>query len=406
MATPTPFIITGVLQQYAWGGQSFIADFLQLPATKAPNAEYWMGMHPKGSAHRQPEGTPLLDIVQQQPAAMLGDAIARRYDQRLPFLFKILDVKAMLSIQVHPDKGAAEAGFAREEALGIPRNAPDRNFRDDNHKPELGVALSDFYLLHGFLPEPLIARSLQEIPGWESLTPILTNEGVSGLYQYVMEADQPTINQLLQPLVQTLAHQQITDKQQPAFWARRAIEQYSQNGQHDRGIFSIYWFNIVHLRAGEAIFQDAGIPHAYLEGQCLELMANSDNVLRGGLTPKHIDVAELLLNTSTRAVSPRVLSPEDDRAAGWKYYPTPAPDFALHFCPLAAGDTRTWTATGPEILLLFSGRGQLGSLELSPAVRTAFLPAGSQANFAATEDTLIYRATVGKTEPNKTPPEG
>lgn len=392
MSTNSPFAINGVLQHYAWGGSRYLADFLGLPPQNQPIAEYWMGMHPKGPATVISSGKSLAQVIENNPASMLGEGISQRFDHRLPFLFKILDVQAMLSIQVHPDKGTAEAGYAREEAAGIPQSAPHRNYRDDNHKPELGVAISDFYLLHGFREEAAIADTLRRIPGWADLHPILFEEGVAGLYQYVMEASQDEVDRLLTPLAAYLSGN-ITDKTSPDFWAKRAIEQYSKEGHHDRGIFSIYWFNVVHLRPGQAIYQDAGIPHAYLEGQCFELMANSDNVLRGGLTPKHIDVAELLLNTKTTAVNPRILRPVSS-SEGWAHYPTPAPDFSLLFAELSATEQLLLKADGPEILLLYSGECSLGELSLHAEQRVVFIPANSTLTLTANEDSVIYRAKV------------
>jgi mannose-6-phosphate isomerase len=326
--------------------------------------------------------------------ALLGEGVSRSFGGSLPFLFKVLDVQAMLSIQVHPDKGTAEAGFAREEAAGIARDAPNRNYRDDNHKPELGVAISDFYLLHGFRKEAAIADTLRQIPGWAELHPILFEEGVAGLYQHVMEAEQEEVDRLLQPLVDYLKKLS-PDKTAPEYWAQRAIEQYSKHGHHDRGIFSIFWFNVVHLRPGEAIYQDAGVPHAYLEGQCLELMASSDNVLRGGLTPKHIAVAELLLNTKTEAVNPQVLRPVTGES-GWQHYPTPAPDFALQFTKLAAGDGVMLEAPGPEVSLLFTGSCLLGELPLNVTQRVVYVPPGTTTQLTAEVDSTIYRAKVNR----------
>lgn len=390
MTTNSPFAITGVLQDYAWGGRSYLSSLLGMPDQSA--AEYWLGDHPKGPATELDSGKSLAAIIAEAPQAMLGASVVRQFGPRLPYLFKILDVQKMLSIQVHPDKGSAEAGFAREEAAGIPRMAPHRNYRDDNHKPELGVAISDFYLLHGFREEAAIANTLREIPGWADLHPILFEEGVAGLYQHVMEADQDTIDRLLQPVVTQLPVD-INDKMSANYWARRATEQYSTDGHHDRGIFSIFWFNIVHLRPGEAIFQDAGVPHAYLEGKCFELMANSDNVLRGGLTPKHIDVAELLLNTNTEAVNPQVLRPVTPET-GWAHYPTPAPEFTFQFMHLAPDTEVELTTEGPEILFLFAGTCVLAPLLLNHQQRAVFIPAGTELLLRATQASVVYRASV------------
>ncbi len=338
---------------------------------------------------------------------MLGEAVAHRFDGKLPFLFKVLDVREMLSIQVHPNKEAAEAGFAYEEMHGPKISAPNRNYRDDNYKPELGVALTDFYLLHGFRSVADIHRTCQSVPAWSELIPILQKSGVEGLYQHVMKADQADIDRLLQPIIDGLGPKLDHGREHPAFWIHRAVEQYSKDGHHDRGIFSFFWFNIVHLRPGEGIFQDAGIPHAYLQGVCIELMANSDNVLRGGLTPKHIDVSELLKNISCDPVQPKILMPES-RGNGriWEYYVTPAPDFALSVAKKEEEDyIRVDTANGPAILFLQKGSISAHRIdfELNRHKRIAFIPAGLRIHFVVGEDTVVYRAEVGQTNQNYVP---
>lgn len=390
------FPFDGTVQHYAWGGYQFLPDFLHASNPEhQPWAELWMGAHEKGPGKLLDQDTTLDTLIAGDPQAYLGRAVADRFDDRLPFLFKVLDVRQMLSIQVHPTKEAAERGFAREEAEGPARDAPDRNYRDDNHKPELGVALTDFYLLHGFRDKDAIRRTLSEVDGWSELIPTLDSEGVEGLYAYVMDADQEVIDRLLQPLATEVADGEYS-RDRPRFWARRAVEQYTNNGHHDRGMFSIFWFNLVKLSPGEGIFQDAGIPHAYLEGVCIELMANSDNVLRGGLTPKHIDVAELLDKTRFEAITPHRLQP----AAGpgeWTHYPTPAPDFRLLRADVKAGKTVTVdTSRAPGILLLLSGAGSAAATPLSEARRTVFVPAGRSDTFTAEADTVLYLATVGE----------
>ena len=394
-STATLYPFAGVVQHYAWGGREFLPRFLRRDNPDGePWAELWMGAHAKGPARLLDRSDTLDELIHSAPVDLLGAEVARRFRQRLPFLFKVLDVRDMLSIQVHPTKAAAEEGFRREEESGPARDAPDRNYRDDNHKPELGVAVTDFYLLHGFRDAAAIAASLDEIPGWSSLAPAFEKGGVKGLYAHVMNAGQEEIDRLLQPLVDEL-EQGTYDRSQPRFWAKRGVEQYTTDGHHDRGLFSIFWFNLVHLRPGEGIFQDAGIPHAYLEGVCIELMANSDNVLRGGLTPKHIDVPELLDNTRFEAVTPAILNPQGHPDHPWRHYPTPAPDFALDFiAPTTETTLSIQTQNGPAILLLMEGEASLGSVKLSEAQRTVFLPAGQQydARFAA--GSKVYRARV------------
>ncbi|WP_273445109.1 mannose-6-phosphate isomerase, class I [Neolewinella agarilytica] len=394
----SPLSISGVIQPYAWGGNRFLAEFLhQTNPENEPMAELWMGAHPKGPAQINGADKTLDQLITDTAVETLGERVASRFDNRLPFLFKILDVQAMLSIQVHPDKASAERGFAQEEASGPERSAPNRNYRDDNHKPELGVALTDFYLLHGFRSENSIRETLVEIPGWDALLPIFNELGVSGLYRHVMEADQETVDELLAPVLMELAGGEY-EKYQPEFWAARAVEQYAKDGHQDRGIFSIFWFNVVHLRPGEGIFQDAGIPHAYLEGVCIELMANSDNVLRGGLTPKHIDVPELLRLTNTISVTPNVLLPQE-QADGWSVYPTPAPDFRLRVAKPSTGKTLSVdTTAGPAIILLLSGevKEQDGPLTLTEQDRIAFVPAGLHFSLLAASESVVYLAEVGE----------
>lgn len=391
------FPFFGVIQNYAWGGYDFLTDFLAIPKKESsPKAEYWMGAHDRGPAQIIGTEETLDQLIARNPHELLGEKVASHFANHLPFLFKILDVNKMLSIQVHPTKAAAAAGFAREEAQGLSRTAPNRNYRDDNHKPELGVALNDFYLLHGFKTAEAIQAALTQVPGWGGLKEDLESQGVKGLYRKVMEADQATINVLLNPLVNSLQPKAHYTRDQPEFWATRAVQQYSREGNHDRGIFSIYWFNIVHLSPGQGIFQDAGIPHAYLEGSCIELMANSDNVLRGGLTPKHIDVQELLDKTSTSPVQPALLHPEPG-ADGWAHYPTPAPDFHLSLIEAEAGANITLaTPEGPAILLLMKGgvTAKDGGTSLNEGQRTVFVPAGQSITLLVQEKCLIYRASV------------
>lgn len=304
----------GIVQHYAWGGDAFIPQLLKIrnPENK-PFAELWMGAHPKAPAQVKINGEPmgLDDFIQLNPFQALGQAIADKFSQRLPYLFKVLDVKQMLSIQVHPTKEEAEKGFQQENEWGIPLTAKHRNYRDDNHKPEIMVALSDFWLLHGFRPVAHIQRLIDNTPEFQVLKPWITTGSLFMLYKHIMELPQVEVNEILRPLIQRIVplyQENKIPKDHPEFWtARVALNSSLKEGDLDRGIFSIFFFNLCNLKEGEGIFQDAGIPHAYLEGVNIELMANSDNVLRGGLTPKHIDVPELLKHTRFESVEPNVL---------------------------------------------------------------------------------------------------
>jgi mannose-6-phosphate isomerase len=183
----------------------------------------------------------------------------------------------------------------------------------------------------------------------------LEQEGIKGLYRHVMSLPNEKVTDLLEPLYTRLKKRVgILQKDHPDFWAWRAFEQYSANGQHDRGVFSIYWLNLVKLSRGEGIFQGAGIPHAYLEGVNVELMANSDNVLRGGLTPKHIDVEELLANINTEPIVPEVLRGVSDTKSIVEY-PVPVPDFALSKLSLSPGEALFYEEKGAAIYFVLEG---------------------------------------------------
>jgi mannose-6-phosphate isomerase len=257
------FKIKGLIKRYDWGGKTFLSQLLNIPnPAKEPFAEYWMG-------------------------ANLGEQF-----EKVPYLMKVLDVEKMLSIQVHPSREVARIKFREENEKGIPLSAPNRNYKDENHKPELLSPLSAFYLLHGFKSPAAMENILKELKALNFLTDAFKGSNYKGLYTRVMTMPQEEVNARLQPLLEEIVPRYKAgeyNKEQEDFWAARAALTFTAQGNIDRGIFSIYLFNVVKMHPGQALFQDAGLPHAYLEGQTMEIMANSDNVLRGGLTPKHID---------------------------------------------------------------------------------------------------------------------
>ncbi|MDE3143983.1 MAG: mannose-6-phosphate isomerase, class I [Bacteroidota bacterium] len=301
--------LKGKVQNYAWGGYDFIPSLIGFTNTEhKPCAEYWMGAHPSASSDLMIDNRPvsLNRLILRNHAETITDKVFQQFGE-LPYLLKILDVKDMLSIQVHPSKAEAIKGFDAEEAAGIPINAPHRNYKDKNHKPEVMVALSEFWLLHGFKQEAALERVLEDVQEFNILLPLYKREGLKALYQFVMEMKQEDIDALLFNLVKRELRRKENNeltKDQPGWWVAKLFEGKDEIKNIDRGIFSIYFFNIVKAEKGEAVFQGAGIPHAYLEGQNVELMANSDNVLRGGLTPKHIDVPELMKHTSFVGITP------------------------------------------------------------------------------------------------------
>jgi mannose-6-phosphate isomerase len=397
------FKLQGRVQHYNWGGSTFLPQLLSLPnPDHRPFAEFWMGAHDNAPAlvlTDAKEGIPLNKYIGDRPDDTLGSYTTGRFG-RLPYLLKILDVNDMLSIQVHPSKKSAELEFAAENKKGIPLNAPERNYKDDNHKPELMVALSEFWLLHGFKPEKELLSILQATPELRYLEPVFVQKGYQGLYRQVMEMPQQEVNKVLQPLLERILPDYSGDslaKNSSDYWAARAALTYNEPGKTDRGIFSIYFFNLLNLHPGEAIFQDAGLPHAYLEGQNVEIMANSDNVLRGGLTPKHVDVPELLKHVRFEPTFPRIIA--GDMSAGHiKVYATPAPDFELSRIDLLTGEAVTVRAHSVEIYIVMEGKlgvSEVGGQPFSRQRGEVFV-AFHQAKFEllAQEDTVVYKAMV------------
>ena len=392
--------LEGVVKHYDWGGMQYIPALLCVENPQhQPFAEYWMGAHTQANCMVRTDkdlGT-LISLISQQPTEMLGEKVNETFGA-LPYLFKVLDVKQMLSIQVHPSKRAAEVDFVRENLAGVPLNAAHRNYKDTNHKPEIMVALSDFYLLHGFKPTDEMKAILASVKELHFLQSVFETQGYTGLYKLVMEMPQEEVNEILQPLLERIiplyeTHQ--LEKGQEDFWAARAALTFNRPGVIDKGIFSIYFFNILNVAKGEAVFQDAGVPHAYLEGQNVELMANSDNVLRGGLTTKHIDVKELLKHTKCEATIPNIFKVTD---ALHQTYKTPAQDFELSSYPLKTGETIALTATSLEIVLLTNGAVNIKNKEeqvhLSKGHISAVIKAGTNFEITALEDSTVFKAGV------------
>jgi len=353
------FKLKGKVQHYAWGGYDFIPSLIGFDNTaKLKCAEYWMGAHPSASSELVSGKTivSLNQLIQQDPAAIITQKVFLRFGE-LPYLFKILDVKDMLSIQVHPSKTEAVKGFEAEEKAGIPIGAPNRNYKDKNHKPEVMVALSEFWLLHGFKQKAKLGQVLQEVFEFNVLLPLFRKEGYKSVYKLVMEMNQREVDMMLRPLVRRelrrKANNELT-KDQPGWWVCKLFEGNPEMANIDRGLFSIYFFNIVKLDKGEAIFQGAGIPHAYLEGQNVELMANSDNVLRGGLTSKHIDVPELMKHTLFEGVTPVVIKRNASGIVDQRY-PCPVPDFGISKIELDANAKYSAVASSLEIFIAIEG---------------------------------------------------
>ena len=398
---PKLFALKGTIQNYAWGGALYIPDLLGIEAEEKKYAEYWLGAHVNSpSVLSTQDGDQALNVyLNLNLTKNLGTAIAEKFG-RLPFLFKVLDVHDMLSIQVHPSKSEAEKGFKYENEKGIPLTAPHRNYKDDNHKPEIMVALGEFWLLHGFLPKDQLIEVLKRKPEFVSLLPVFEKEGYYGLYKKVMEQSIDETNQTLQPLIDRILPDFLSgkiEKSSPDYWAAKTIDSAADKTVLDKGIYSIYFFNIVKVNKGEAVFQDAGIPHAYLEGQNMELMANSDNVLRGGLTPKHVDVPELLKHVAFVETIPDVMPGEPQADGIERIYKSPAPDFELSQINLSASKRYQSKAITAQILFVVEGEAEISegkdTLVLGKG-DAAFLAAESEYQISSPSSVIIYKATT------------
>jgi len=394
--------LTGVIKHYDWGGYDFIPGLLNIPnEKKIPFAEYWMGVHPLAECELvMSDGSVRLlkDYFSTSSPTAMGAYVSRRFGT-MPYLLKALDVREMLSIQVHPSKSDVAKDFAEELEQGVPLDSPNRNYKDDNHKPELMVAMGDFWLLHGFKPESELRKTLQDIPELNFLLPLFNQSGYKGLYKTIMEMPQEKVNGNLQPLAKRIVPLFKEGKLDPAqahYWAARAFLRFSDAGALDRGIYSIYIFNLLKLQRGEAIFQDSGVPHAYLEGKNVEIMASSDNVLRGGLTNKPVNVPELLKHVQCEATYPEILRGENkDNELRYK---TPAPDFELSSFKVNKGAREKITTRTAEVFLLVEGEIAIedknNSLILKKGQPAALALAGNELQVTANESAWFFKASV------------
>ncbi len=397
---------TGV-QHYAWGDPRFIPSLLGIDNPgEEPFAELWMGAHSDFPSVAVMEGTstPLDVLIAGAPTDFLGAPVAERFDNRLPFLLKVLAAAKPLSIQTHPSREKATSGFARESAAGVPLSARHRNYKDANHKPELLAALTEFHGLRGFRPLVEIAAVLDDTPElgtWAERAGVSADD-LESLYGAFMKLPQDEVDAVLHPLMHRLEEETArraltrTDRE---YWLLQADREFSTDGHHDRGLFSVFLLNLVHLRPGEAMFLPAGVLHAYLEGAGIEIMASSNNVLRGGLTSKHIDVAELLDNVTFEGRETEVLRPAPAGRPHELCYRTPAEEFELRSVQLPEGGAYELDGShSVEIALAVEGDVRIHTasdqrLEWVSG-EALFIPAGVPYRVETTASAMFYKATV------------
>ncbi|EOW6616016.1 mannose-6-phosphate isomerase, class I [Vibrio fluvialis] len=325
----TPFfVMKNKIQNYAWGSSDSIEQLFDIAnPNKHPQAEIWMGAHPNGCSEVELNGSSLLlsELIAQDKSRFLSQQTAAQFGE-LPYLFKVLAAAQALSVQVHPSKEEAQAGYAKENAAGIEIKAANRNYKDPNHKPELVYAITPYQAMNGFRSissiidhfEPLNIECIQPL-----VEELRNNQHEQGLQQFFTLLLSLTGDAKRQAVEKLLAYAQSHQSQSIYTLILELAEQYP----NDIGLFAPLMLNVLTLQPGEAMYLDARTPHAYLKGTGLEIMANSDNVLRAGLTPKHMDVLELAKCTrfAEKPESTLLLTPiEQDGAL---LYPVPVDDF-------------------------------------------------------------------------------
>ncbi|MBU0926278.1 MAG: mannose-6-phosphate isomerase, class I [Spirochaetes bacterium] len=396
------YSLKNVVQRYDWGSPTALPLILGKDNPSGePWAELWMGAHPKAPSIAVDPSTgaeaPLDALISDAPAAALGEETAARFGGVLPFLLKILSAAKPLSIQAHPSKRKAEHGFAREEFMGIPLDAPERNYKDSNHKPETVVALTRFEGLCGFRALDDIIQNVKLLApsDWERYAGRLARDpGRLELsvffYTFISLADEEKKKHLNSArarsgrIVETEPAGSVTSK----LFSRvlTLMEAYPD----DIGALAPLILNLFELEPGQALNLAAGVPHAYLGGTAVEIMANSDNVLRGGLTHKHMDVPELVSALSFESASIEPLAPVA-APDGFSLYPCDIPDYSISKAVVDGLLRTSGRAAAPEIVLCVDG-----SLEIS-ASSGASVPLPRGASVFVTADEAEYSISGGGT---------
>lgn len=405
-------LLQNPVRPYAWGSRTAIAELLGQPTPSPhPQAELWIGAHPTdpSSLVSAAGAESLLDALRADPIGQLGAEQARRWGPRLPFLLKVLAADEPLSLQAHPSAEQAATGFACEQAAGIPLDAPERNYKDPDPKPELLCALTEFHALAGFRPAARTVELLSAL-GIDKLAPYVEllaaepgPDGLRALFTTWITLPPSALAKIRPELLDgCIEHIRARGE-----FARecRTLLQLAEQYPTDAGVLASLLLNHVVLEPGEAIFLPAGNLHSYLHGTGVEILANSDNVLRGGLTPKHVDVPELLKVLDFGDAGMPVLAGER-LCEHETVYRTPVEEFQLSRLDWPAGrSTETKLAGGrPQILLCTDGAVDLASADGEVLClrrgTAAWLPAAEPAVKARPADGVsgpcrVFRATTG-----------
>jgi mannose-6-phosphate isomerase len=394
-------LLNNTVQEYAWGSYTAIPELLghHSPAS-APQAELWMGAHPKAPSMAVCNGEQysLLELVEKYPKAILGEKVAEKFQNRLPYLFKVLAAAKPLSIQAHPSLEQAKAGFERENRLGIPFNGFNRNYKDDNHKPECICALSAFWALNGFRKISAMISLLERVcpPGLEKPLGLLSENpdpvGLKHFFHALMTMDRESQKRIVEDAVKNA--QPVKEEDRAYQWMIDLNQEYPM----DIGVFSPIILNLICLEPGQAMFLQAGTLHAYLEGVGIELMANSDNVLRGGLTPKFVDVKELL-NVLHFEEGDITILPMEKINSYEHRYESFAEEFALSVITVKTGtDDYIFDKRSVEILLCTDGDAVVADIVENKSVdikkgMSILIPAAVE-KYSIKGNAVFYKAAV------------
>lgn len=381
-------MLRGIVQRYAWGSRDALPRIMGVPPTGEPQAELWLGAHPRGPSilQRGREDLSLDEVIAADPVGELGAETIRSFGDELPFLLKILAVDQPLSLQAHPTRQQAQAGFDAQDERGIPVDADQRSYRDRNHKPELICALEPFTAFCGFRPPDTAAELLNSLKV-SDLAPViglLREDRADQALRWLLELHPPAGADIAHRVVESCS------KPVPFPAERQWAVRIGQQHPGDIGVAIALMLNLVELSPGQALFLEAGNLHVYLHGVAVEIMANSDNVLRGGLTPKHVDVPALLEVVDCRAYEVPLTIPDSPNFT----FRSPVPDFSLTRIEVA--DSVRCHSRGPEIVLCASGQVSAAGCEIAGG-GAVWLPAGT-GEYAISGTGLVFRAQTNQRE--------
>ncbi len=359
------FRLDNPIKNFEWGCKYALSELFSIPnPNMQPQAELWMGAHSNGSSRLYigEDEWSLEDAINSDPAYWLGQK-TEEYGNKLPFLMKILAANQPLSIQVHPSKAAAGIGYAKENTLRVAFDAPERNYKDPNHKPELVYAITPYLAMNGFRELDVIYKffSTIELPSIASLVLVFLSEpnerSLKKLFTAILQLND---SEKMRVLSELLSFEPLAEHDDDIVEAVNLIAELATLYPSDVGLFSPLFLNVIELSPGEAMFLYAETPHAYLKGVGVEVMANSDNVLRAGLTPKHIDVPELIANTKFSSIKASDIRMKPIRNGDRQIYPIPVDDFKFDI--INSGILEV-TVSSPEILLCIEGEIKINVLD-------------------------------------------